>query len=197
MWMLQKIFNPSCPMDRSERKNILIRCFGTPMKSMARHRIRNLPTRDEQRSPVQYLYCRAPGSQRRSNREREDKKNASSERKQKETLFLRCLMSSQRERELSFLHLKRKPSLTYCVAAPPLNSLTQVGRGTMPLRRQHTSRQRLTFAAAVYVIGDLQVGIALARLLGRVAVAADHPALGRALAPVAELLVSSACVNKH
>jgi len=110
---------------------------------------------------------------------------------------LSALFDELAERELSFLHLKRKPSLTYCVAAPPLNSLTQVGRGTMPLRRQHTSRQRLTFAAAVYVIGDLQVGIALARLLGRVAVAADHPALGRALAPVAELLVSSACVNKH
>jgi hypothetical protein len=172
------------------------------MKSMARHRIRNLPTRDEQRSHfAQCNICIAERLGRSADQTERGrtKKNASSESISEEAKrdSLSALFDELAERELSFLHLKRKPSLTYCVAALPLNSLTQVGRGTMPLRRQHTSRQRLTFAAAVYVIGDLQVGIALARLLGRVAVAADHPALGRALAPVAELLVSSACVNKH
>jgi hypothetical protein len=64
-------------------------------------------------------------------------------------------------------------------------------------QRECGALEKLTFAAAVYVIGDLQVGIALTRPLGWVAVAADHPALRRALTPVAELLVSSACVNKH
>jgi hypothetical protein len=41
-------FKPSHPIDRKGKT--LIRCFCTPTKSMAKHRIRCLPTRDEQRS---------------------------------------------------------------------------------------------------------------------------------------------------